>query len=65
MTQYLNEAVISPSMPSKDWAKFRLANILEAQGQKSKAIMLYRSLGQESSDKDLQKQVKKRIKKLS
>tara|TARA_R110000744_G_scaffold8364_1_gene27862 strand:+ start:316 stop:1293 length:978 start_codon:yes stop_codon:yes gene_type:complete len=65
ITQYLNEAVISSSMPSKDWAKFRLANIVEAQGKKSNAIILYKDLVQESSDKALQELVKKRIKKLS
>ena len=62
-TQYLTEAVISSSIPSKGWAKFRLANMLEAQGEKSKAIRLYKDLLQASSDKDLQEQVKKRIKK--
>ena len=63
--QYINEAVIYSSMPSKDWAKFRLANIAEAQGEKSKAMQLYKDLVQESADKDLQKQVKNRIKELS
>lgn len=65
ITRYLNEAVISPAMPSKYWAKFRLANIIEAQGKKANAIKLYKDLAQEPVDKALQKQVKKRIKKLS
>jgi tetratricopeptide (TPR) repeat protein len=65
MAQYLNEAVISSSMPSKDWAKFRLANIVEAQGKGSDAISIYKELAQRAVDKDLQKQAKKRIKKLS
>ena len=52
-------------MPSKDWAKFRLANIVEAQGEKLKAIKLYKDLAQDSADIELQKQVKQRIKKLS
>jgi hypothetical protein len=52
-------------MPSKNWAKFRLANIIEAQGEESKAIKLYKNLAQESSDKALQNKVTKRIKKLS
>lgn len=64
-TQYLNEAIISSSMPSTDWAKFRLANIIEAQGEESKAILLYKDLAQKSSDKALQKKVIKRIKQLS
>ena len=65
ITQYLNEAVISSSMPSTDWAKFRLANIVEAQGEKLKAIQLYKGLAQDSADIELQKKVKQRIKKLS
>lgn len=65
ITQYLNEAVISSSMPSTDWAKFRLANIVEAQGEKLKAIQLYKGLAQDSAEIELQKQVKQRIKKLS
>ena len=58
MAQYLNEAVISSSMPSKDWAKFRLANIVEAQGKESDAISIYKELAQRTVDKDLQKQAK-------
>jgi tetratricopeptide (TPR) repeat protein len=64
LTQYFNEAVITSSMPTKDWAKFRLANITEIQGRNEKAIALYKDLIQESSDIDLQKQLKKRIKNL-
>lgn len=65
LVQYINEANISSTMPSKNWAKFRLANIAEAKGKKSKAMQIYKDLVQESADMDLQKQVKKRIKKLS
>ncbi|ARD44816.1 tetratricopeptide repeat protein [Colwellia sp. PAMC 21821] len=64
-TQYLNEANVSASMPSKNWAKFRLANIIESQGEESKAIRLYKDLVQESSDKSLQKAIQKRIEKIS
>ena len=64
-TRYLNEANVSSAMPSKNWAKFRLANIIEAQGEESKAIRLYQDLAQQSSDKALQKKLTKRIKKLS
>ena len=64
-TQYLNEANVSAFMPSKNWAKFRLANIIESQGEESKAIRLYKDLVQESSDKSLQKAIQKRIEKIS
>ena len=64
-TRYLNEANVSSEMPSKNWAKFRLANIVEAQGEESKAIRLYKDLIQESSDKSLQKEITKRLKKIS
>ncbi|SFC42019.1 tetratricopeptide repeat protein [Pseudoalteromonas denitrificans] len=65
LNQYLNEAVISSSMVKKFWAKFRLANIAEAKGEKEKAKKLYIKLIQVTTDKKLQKQVHKRIKKLS
>jgi hypothetical protein len=52
-------------MSSKDWAKFKLTNIVKAQDIKSNVIRLYNDLVQKSSDEVLQEQVKKRIKKPS
>ena len=65
MTQYFQEAVITSSMPSKSWAKYRLANLIEAQGDQSQARQLYKELIQDSANKDIQKKAKKRMKKLS
>mgnify|MGYP003625837247 CR=1 FL=1 len=65
LTQYLNEAIISADMPTKNWAKFRLANIVEAKGEKSAAVKLYNELVGDAADKELQKQLVKRIKNLS
>ncbi len=62
LAKYLNEAVITSSMPPKDWAKYRYANVTEALGDKSKAMQLYKILAQETTDKELQNQLKKRIK---
>ena len=65
LIQYLNEAVVSADMPTKNWAKFRLANIVEAKGEKLAAVTLYNDLVDDVIDKDLQKQLEKRIKNLS
>ncbi|MBQ4862571.1 hypothetical protein J8L98_12820 [Pseudoalteromonas sp. MMG013] len=64
LKQYLNEAVISNKMPTKEWTKFRLANILEAKGLKLKAKRLYQDLANYVVDDELKKQLTNRIKKL-
>lgn len=57
---YIVEAPQDKELPSKDWAQFRLANLYEAQGQKSKASKIYQGLVK-TEEKDLRKQVKKKI----
>ncbi len=65
LNQYIAEADVQENMPNKDWAKFRLATIVEFKGEAVKAVALYKALQQKTTDKELKNKVKKRIKKLS
>ena len=64
LNQYIAEADIQEYMPAKDWAKFRLANIIELKGDRAKAKALYEEVQHETNDKDLQSKAQKRMKKL-
>jgi tetratricopeptide (TPR) repeat protein len=59
LQKFIEEAPASKELPSKDWAEFRLANIYECEGEKAKAMTIYKKL-LKSEEKDLVKQVKKK-----
>lgn len=65
LTYYIDEVEVSGSMPDKSWAKFRLANLAEFQGNKTKAKTIYNEILQETSDSKLKKKAKKKVRKLS
>jgi tetratricopeptide (TPR) repeat protein len=64
LKQYIVEADVSSLMPSKDWAKYRLANIIEFKGDTVKAKILYEEVLKQTTDSDIKSQAKKRVKKL-
>lgn len=59
LQKFLQEAPATNELPSKDWAEFRLANLYESEGDKAKAMVIYKKL-LKSDEKDLVKQVKKK-----
>lgn len=58
LDSYLSQCAITRGMPSKEWATFRRANIIEHQN-KTEAFGIYRSL-KSTADKDLKKALKKK-----
>ncbi|MEW6982562.1 tetratricopeptide repeat protein [Colwelliaceae bacterium 6471] len=64
LSQYIASAEIQDMMPTKEWAKYRLANIVEYKGEVFKAKELYQELIQETHDKELKSKAKKRARKL-
>jgi tetratricopeptide (TPR) repeat protein len=64
LNQYIAKADVQEHMPEKDWAKFRLANIIEFKGEAVEAKALYEELRQATTNKELKSKVKKRIKEL-
>lgn len=63
LDNYIANAAIGNGMPSIDWATFRKANIVQAMGDKASASQLYKSI-QADDDKQLQKALKKALKRL-
>lgn len=59
LQKFIQEAPTTDELPSKAWAEFRLANLYESEGNKAKAMDMYRKL-LNSDEKDLVKQVKKK-----
>ncbi|MBE1299210.1 MAG: hypothetical protein GJ680_04810 [Alteromonadaceae bacterium] len=51
---------VGSELPEAHWAKFRTANLLELQGKKGEAKMIYKSL-KSIKDKEFQKQLKKKV----
>lgn len=58
LDNYLKHCDITRGMPSKEWATFRRANIIEHEN-KADALAIYRSL-KSTQDKDLKKALKKK-----
>jgi tetratricopeptide (TPR) repeat protein len=56
---FIHKAPTTNDLPSKAWAEFRLANLYETEGDKLKAMEIYKKL-LKSNEKDLVKQVKKK-----
>ena len=56
---------LTPAMPNKNWARFRLASLYQQKGEKKKAKNFAELAGKEKSDKELKKRVKKLLKKLN
>ena len=63
LVSYLNKETGS-NMPSKNWAKYRLAMLYVNNSDKSAAINMLTSVVSDESDKDLYKRTKKLLKKL-
>lgn len=60
LKRYVKEAPVLPELPSKAWAKFRMANLLELVDKSEQATQIYKRLVK-SDEKDLVKEIKKRI----
>ncbi len=58
LKKYMETAPELPGLPSKEWAEFRLANLIEANGGADEAILTYKRLSQSVSDKRLKKAIK-------
>lgn len=54
----------APSLPSKNWARYRLASLYQQKGDAKKAKALATLAGKEKSDKELAKRVKKFLREL-
>ena len=63
LNRFIEEAPASESLPDKNWAHFRLAGLYELADRRQDAKVIYASL-EGTSDKDLRKQVRKKLKKL-
>jgi len=59
--KYIDTAPELDGLPSKEWAEFRLANLIEADGNKQQAISTYNRLMQNTDDKNLKSSIKKRL----
>lgn len=60
LQRYVEQAPQVEALPSKLWAQFRMANLMEMADQKEQAKGIYKQLTK-SDDKELVKQVKKHI----
>lgn len=60
LQRYVDESPKSENLPSKDWAQFRLANLLELANQSDKAKQIYQRL-KSSGEKDLLKALEEHI----
>lgn len=58
LQRYLDTAPDLPGLPSKEWAQFRMANLIEASGRKEEATVTYKQLVKTSTDKGLKKAIK-------
>jgi len=61
LTQFIEKAPINKRLASKEWAQFRLANLMAKQGDKSKAKSLYQLVAKNTDDKQLRKKVKAQL----
>ncbi|PCI58704.1 MAG: hypothetical protein COB35_13145 [Gammaproteobacteria bacterium] len=61
LTQFIEKAPINKRLASKEWAQFRLANLIAKQGDKSKAKSLYQLVAKNTDDKQLRKKVKAQL----
>jgi len=53
LTQFIERAPVNKRLASKEWAQFRLANLIAKQGDKSKAKSLYQLVAKNTDDEDL------------
>jgi len=58
LTTFIEKAPTGNQLASKDWAKFRLANLIAKQGNKIQAKNLYQSIAKNTDDKQLKKKIK-------
>ncbi|TQV82792.1 tetratricopeptide repeat protein [Aliikangiella coralliicola] len=61
LKRYIAEAPEHESLPSKEWAQFRLANLIEAQGKNDEARVIYQKISGKTQDQNLIKQVKEKL----
>ena len=61
LRQYIDTAPELDGLPSKEWAEFRLANLIEAGGNKSEAVSTYTRLAQDTNDENLKSAIKKAL----
>jgi len=57
LTQFIDKAPSGDQLASKEWAQFRLANLIAEQGDKSKAKSLYQLIAKNTKDEDLKDKV--------
>ncbi len=58
LQEYIKTAPKLSGLPPKDWAEFRMANLIEADGRKDEAVVIYKRLAKNVSDKRLKKAIK-------
>lgn len=58
LQEYIETAPKLPGLPSKEWAEFRMANLVEADGRKDDAVVIYKRLAKNVSDERLKKAIK-------
>ncbi|MBL4909634.1 MAG: tetratricopeptide repeat protein [Alteromonadaceae bacterium] len=57
LTQFIDQAPSGDQLASKEWAQFRLANLIAKQGDKSKAKSLYQLVAKNTKDENLKDKV--------
>ncbi len=61
LNSFIDKAPAGDGLPSLDWAKFRLANLIELKGDKKQARSIYKQLKKITKDKSLIKAIKKAL----
>lgn len=59
LTSFIKQAPKNKQLASKEWAQFRLGNLMAKQGDKNKAKQLYQLVAKNTDDKQLKKKIKK------
>jgi len=59
LTTFIEKAPKASQLASKEWAQYRLANLLGKQGEKAKALNLYQLVVKNTEDKQLKKKAEK------
>jgi len=60
LNRFIEQAPELENLPSKEWAQFRLANLMELNGSKQESKVIYRNLAKQTMDKELKKRAKKK-----
>ncbi|WP_444994518.1 tetratricopeptide repeat protein [Aliikangiella sp. IMCC44359] len=59
LRRYLHEAPSHRTLPSKEWAEFRLANLIDLNGDSNEAEKIYQKISKQTKDEVLKEQVSK------